>query len=66
MSGGGGGIIIIHNSQITLTDPQVHGALPQGLQDLVDPILAKPEDQWDAHDKIVVAHVYSWALCNLS
>jgi len=66
MSGGGGGVIIIHNSAVTLTDPQVHGSLPTRLQNLIDPVLAKPEDQWDDDDKFIVGHVYAWALCNLS
>lgn len=66
MSGGGGGIVIIKSTVNTLTDPLVHGSLPQRLQDLVDPILAKPTDQWDADDKFMAGHVYAWALTNLS
>ena len=53
-------------SAITLSDPRVHGSLPTNLQAMIDPILARPEDQWDELDKVIVAHVYSWALCHLS
>lgn len=66
MGGSGGGIIVQHNTAVTLSDPQVHGALPQRLQNLLDPILAKTVDQWDEDDKFIVGHVYAWALCNLA
>jgi len=65
MSGGGGGIIIIHNSQVTLTDPQVHGQLPAHMCAWLDPILSKDPAAWTEVDKMCVAHAYSWALCNL-
>jgi len=65
MSGGGGGPIIIHSTAVTLKEPQVHGNLPQSMQDLIDPILAKDEGSWTDLDKIIVGHVYDWALCHL-
>jgi len=65
MSGGGGGIIIIHNSIKTLTDPQVHGQLPSKMCSWLDPILARNPASWTDCDKVCVAHAYTWALCNL-
>jgi hypothetical protein len=65
MSGGSGGIIIIKSTVTTLSDPIVHGSLPQSMQDWIDPILAKHPAGWTDHDKVVVGHVFSWALCNL-
>ena len=64
MSGGGGGIIIIHNSQVTLTDPQVHGQLPIHICQVLDPVLANDPVDWTYIDKLIVSHAYSWALLN--
>jgi hypothetical protein len=65
MGGSGGGIIVRNAAINTLGDPQVHGALPLHLQNVVDQVLARPQDQWGHLEKIIIAHVYSWALCNL-
>lgn len=65
MGGSSGGVIIRQNTAMVLTDPQVHGALPRNKQALIDPILAKAEADWTECDKIVLAHVHSWALCHL-
>lgn len=62
---GGGGIIIIQDSINTLNKPEVHGNLPPRLQALIDPLLSKDPSTWTPVDKIIVSHVYTWALCNL-
>lgn len=64
MSGGGGHIIIQH-AKIAMSDPLVHGNLPDAIKALIDPILAKEDAQWSVSDKLLIAHAYNWALCNI-
>jgi len=64
MSGAGGHIILISTRQV-LSDPLVSGSLPTVLRGPIAMIIAKDIDQWNDLDKIVAAHAYSWALCNL-
>lgn len=65
MGGGDGGIIIRKSVINNLTDPAVHGRLPLHMQQVIDPILQKDEQDWTTMDKIVIAHVHGWALVNL-
>ena len=66
MSGGGGGIIIIDSVKKALSDPQVHGSLPEKWPPIIDPILKKDTPSWTKKDKETLAACYTWALCNLS
>ena len=62
MSGGGGGVIIIRNAmKMALSDPLVHGALPDHLKSTVDPILAKDVNDWSMVDHRSAVHVFDWA-----
>jgi hypothetical protein len=64
--GGSGGVIIVRNAVTnTLTNPQVFGSLPSSLQLLISASLAKAEVDWTDLDKALLAHAFSWALCNL-
>lgn len=65
MSGGGGGVIIIKSTIATLSDPLVHGGLPQHVKDQIDPILAKDPADWTDTDKDQVGKAYHWALRHL-
>jgi hypothetical protein len=64
MSGGGGGVIIIHTVQV-LKDPLVYGMLPINTKLLIDPILAKDPSLWTLREKKDLSIAYSWALQNL-
>lgn len=63
---GGGGHIILDATQQTLTNPLVHGALPDKWPAIIDPILARDPSTWSMKDKKDLAACYTWALCNLS
>jgi hypothetical protein len=65
MSGGGGGVIIIDATKATLSNPLVHGNLPEAWPPIIDPILAKDSASWTAKDKKQAAACYTWALTNL-
>jgi hypothetical protein len=65
MGGSSGGVIIRQNAAVILSDPVVHGALPKQKRDLIDPVLAKAEPDWDEHDRWLIAKVHAWALCHL-
>lgn len=63
---GGGGHVIIRNVVVTtLNDPLVGGALPDRMKLAISPILAKDPADWTVQDEMVLAHVFSWALCHL-
>lgn len=64
MSGGGGGHIIINSVRKALSDPLVHGQLPQPMAVVVDAVLEKENDDWDQHDKQVIAECVEWCLLN--
>lgn len=66
MGGSTGGIIIRQNARTVLTDPVVTGALPPVKRALIAPIMSKDEENWTDSEKVIVAHVYSWALCHLN
>lgn len=60
-----GGTIIIHAKvREVLTNPLVHGQLPQAMAVVVDTVLDKEDGDWDHHDKQVVAEAVEWALLN--
>lgn len=60
--GGSGGSVIVHSLRITLSDPLVHGQLPESIKTDLDPVLAK--NTWTHLDKLIVSHAISWALLN--
>lgn len=62
--GGSSGGVIIHNSVMTLNNPMVHSALPDAMAKEVDRICST--SSWSETDKWIMAHIYSWALCNLT
>lgn len=67
MSGGGGGGVIIHpHAKAALTNPLVHGLLPDEKKALVDAIIDKDFGDLTHADKIILGHVFAWALVNLS
>lgn len=59
---GGGGHIIIRNAvKQALSDPLVHGLLPDYMKAEIDPILAKDTNTWtDCDDRIGMA-AFHWA-----
>lgn len=58
----GGGHIIIRNSiKQALSDPLVHGSLPDQLKAEVDPILAKDTNAWSDSDDCVAFAAFHWA-----
>lgn len=62
MSGGGGGVIIIRRAmRTTLKDPMVHGALPEHMQAVIDPILARDPDTWTLEEHRIISHAFNWA-----
>lgn len=65
MGGGSGGIIVRSRARETLTDPVVSGSLPDRLKLAISPILQKDDADWSVQDDMVIAHVFSWALCHL-
>jgi hypothetical protein len=64
VSGGGGGIIIIHSIKAMLSDPHVHGSLPADIQAAVAAVLAK--SIWSNGDKEIILDAIGWALDNLA
>ncbi len=64
MSGGGGGVVIIHARQ-ALSDPLVHGQLQTATQALVDAIFAKDDADWTAKDREVIGKAFAWSLKNI-
>jgi len=65
MSGGGGGVIIIRTAiKTALSDPLVHGGLPDYIQKSVDPVLAKDVNDWDHAEHRAAAHAFDWAAMN--
>ncbi len=61
MSGGGGGIIIIRNAmKQALSNPLVHGTLPESDANLIDPILAKDVNDWTHIEHEQVRKTFAW------
>jgi hypothetical protein len=65
MGGAGGSIIVSDAVHATLTNPVVHGQLPEKTQQMVDPILAKDQSTWSTREKKDLGIALSWALQNL-
>jgi hypothetical protein len=65
MSGGSGGPIIIHGGHAALSNPIVHGQLPDEIKAMIDPILAKQGSDWTYCDKVCIGYAFTWALCHL-
>ena len=62
MSGGGGGIIIIRNAmKQALSNPLVHGMLPEADAALIDPILTKDVNDWTHQEYEQVRKTFAWA-----
>lgn len=66
MGGSSGGIIVQHNTKVTLTDPVVSGSMPTWMRLLISPSMAKETVDWTQTDKVLAAHAYTWVLTNLS
>lgn len=59
---GGSGTIIIRNAmKQALSDPLVHGVLPNHLQEEIDPILSKDTNAWTVSDDQVASSIFHWA-----
>ena len=57
-----GGIIIMRKAiQQALTDPLVHGQLPDKMKVTIDPVLAKDVNDWTTADHHAAVHVFDWA-----
>lgn len=65
--GGGDGTVIVHDSVIaTLGNPLVSGQLPPSTQPaVVATLITQDPTTWTAQNKKVLAHAFSWAICNL-
>lgn len=63
--GGSSGGVITHSVINDLSDPQVHGALPDKMRHAIDPIIAMAPANWTAADRMVLAYVHGWALVHL-
>jgi hypothetical protein len=62
---GGGGTIIIRNAmKSTLSDPLIHGLLPDCEKAVVDPILAKDVNDWTAEEQHLAAKAFFWVCVN--
>jgi hypothetical protein len=59
----GGGHIIIRNAiKTALSDPTVHGMLPDQIQADIANALATDTSQWSAQDDHDTQHAFSWAM----
>lgn len=59
---GGGGTIIIRNAiKQVLTDPLVHGSLPDKMKTTIDPVLAKDVNDWTTPEHHAALNVFDWA-----
>jgi hypothetical protein len=62
----GGGIIIIRNGiKQVLSDPLVHGQLPQGIQSDIANALATDTSAWLPEDDKATKHAFTWAMKNV-
>ena len=66
MGGSGGIIIVTGKARTALSDPTVHGQLPDWIAEKVDAILAKDDADWTPADRAMIGHAFTWALCNLT
>jgi len=59
---GGGGTVIIRNAiKQALIHPLIHGALPEKMKAVVDPVLQKDVNDWTVADHNGALHVFDWA-----
>jgi hypothetical protein len=59
---GGGHIIIRTVIKTGLSDPLVHGALPNGIQTDIANALATDPSAWSADDDKSAKHAFTWAM----
>lgn len=65
MSGGGGGTIIIRSvMKKALSDPLIHGDLPQKISKVIDPVLSKDEGAWTFAEHHAVIEAFNWVALN--
>lgn len=62
---GGGGTIIIRSAvKTTLSDPMVHGSLPNWAQVRIDPVLQKDVGDWSDEEHQLALWCFNWAGLN--
>jgi hypothetical protein len=66
MGGSSGGIIVQNAAKATLSNPIVHGSLPEKWLPIIDSIMKKDLPSWTAKDKKDMAACFTWALTNLT